>query len=158
KSFKAIVEFIPVTLSTANPGAAREIKEKVNLSKNCIKEIQWIKPEKFRSTTQWVTHTIVSFTTPKDANISIRDGLTIEGRKVNASKQLPDVMRCYNCQLLKQDHVTRNCPTDHEVCGTCRKDHSTVDCTATDSKDFFCINCNIHRHQAWKRDCQSYQE
>ncbi|KIK82764.1 hypothetical protein PAXRUDRAFT_14667 [Paxillus rubicundulus Ve08.2h10] len=137
KSFKTIVEFIPVTLAAANPRAAREIEEKANLTRDSIKEICWIKPEKFRSASHRVAHTIISFTTPEDTNVAIREGLTIEGRKVNTSKQLPDVMQCYNCQSLKQDHVAKNCPSTHESCGTCIKEHKTLECTATDPKELF---------------------
>ena len=61
KTYKAVVEFVPVTLNADLPASIRGIEEASGLDSDDLTTVNWIKPPKFRKPNQRVTHTIVSF-------------------------------------------------------------------------------------------------
>ncbi|KIK76605.1 hypothetical protein PAXRUDRAFT_65447, partial [Paxillus rubicundulus Ve08.2h10] len=85
-------------------------------------------------------------------------GLTIEGKKVYAHKDLPDPTRCYKGQCIRKTHMVKDCPKEKDLCGTCGKEHPTKDCTVTDLGEFFCINCNEKGHPTWGCNCKTFKD
>ncbi|KAG1864074.1 hypothetical protein C8R48DRAFT_602091, partial [Suillus tomentosus] len=98
--------------------------------------------------------------TREDANKAIKQGLTIEGRKIASRKLLPEPTRCLKCQQLTSAHIATNCPNKEDICGTCAKNHRTSDCTITSSEteQQHCKNCDQSGHAAWSRECPKFAE
>ena len=47
-------------------------------------------------------------------------------------------------------HLVAEC-NQRAVCGTCGKDHQTVECAKTEREAFWCISCNVSGHASWDR-------
>ena len=157
KTYKAVVEFVPITLNADLPSSIRSIEGASNLDNETLKAINWIKPPRFRKPNQRVAHAIVSFASREAANKALRNGLNIEGKKVSAHKQLPEPNRCFDCHSLDQSHLAKDCPNE-ATCGTCGAHHTTEACEVTNSSNFYCVNCKSHGHAAWSRDCKAFNE
>jgi hypothetical protein len=157
KAYRTIVEFIPITLNSSTQISIRGVENTSGLTKESLKSIKWIKPPQFHKPKQRVAHAVVAFSMCKDANKALQDGLSIEGRKVCAHKQLPEPNRCYNCHSLDQSHFAKECPKG-VVCGSCGANHLSQDCEINDPKLQYCVNCNTNSHPTWDCSCKSFTE
>ncbi|KAG2046962.1 hypothetical protein BDR06DRAFT_838602, partial [Suillus hirtellus] len=94
------------------------------------------------------------------AKHAIRQGLTIEGRKIAVRKLLPEPTRCLKCQKLTSEHMAGTCQQETDTCGTCGMDHKTLECTfgAADPQHHYCVNCNSQGYAAWSRECPLFIE
>lgn len=155
-SFKTKAEFIPVTLEAENRSHLREIETTSDLPANSITKVVWMRHPTSRKPHQRVAHAFITFNSPEAANKAIRDGLSIEGKKVTASRTYPDPMRCFRYQHL-HNHLISNCPEKEDTCGTSGKhNHHTSQCTETCTENFYCVNCETHQHTSWDRNYPSY--
>ncbi|PBK88543.1 hypothetical protein ARMGADRAFT_878464, partial [Armillaria gallica] len=83
----------------------------------------------------------------EQANKIIQAGVIIEGKELQARKELPDATRCVKCSVLPCDHNAKDCP-NMTKCGRCAGGHATRDCKVTDHKKFHCVNCKVNGHGA----------
>ncbi len=98
----------------------------------------------------------MGFDSREQANKAIRVGVIIEGKELQARKELPDASRCVNCSVLPRGHDAKNCPNTTK-CGRCAGGHATRECTVNDRKKFHCVNCKVTGHGAVDRtSCPSF--
>lgn len=156
KPFPVLVEFVPVQFNPDDPNALREVERRSSLPPGAIKSSRWIKPTERRSTGQRKAHITVDLTTPDDANLVIRSGLTIAGAQCPARKLLPEPIRCLKCQSFEGSHFARDCRSSIDVCSTCGGNHRSTDCEDRDKR--YCANCKKAGHASWDRECPIFQE
>ncbi|KAF9037777.1 hypothetical protein BJ165DRAFT_1353453, partial [Panaeolus papilionaceus] len=97
---------------------------------------------------QSCAHAMLTFTSPKDANLAIRDGLVVHDMTCEPEHCSKDALRCLNCQQFS--HMAANC-TNPTVCGTCREGHRTKGCRRTKSP--WCVSFQSKSHSSWNRKC-----
>jgi len=90
---------------------------------------------------------------PDQANLAIREGLTIEGKHVPVRQQKSDPKRCWKCQQIGAKHFSGNCKAEHDTCARCAGPHRTIVCTITDCAAYQCVNCKGMGHGAADRNC-----
>lgn len=156
KTYKVVVEFVPISLNNTIPTSLRNIERDSNIQPHGLQKTDRIKPLAYRSPTQKVAHAIAMFTTREGANKAITRGLTIEGRKCLAHKQLPEPMRCFGCHSLDQSHLVCDCPAEHTTCGTCGESHDTSTCAVKEPNNFYCVNCKTKGHTSCSHDCKAF--
>ena len=102
---------------------------------------------------------LMAFTDKHAANLAIRDGLIIMGKRMFGRKWLPEPRRCGRCLAINPRHQTRDCPQIHDTCGICGKlDHISHDCTETKADRMRCANCRRYGHSTFDKKCPSHQE
>ncbi|KAA1467097.1 hypothetical protein DENSPDRAFT_742121, partial [Dentipellis sp. KUC8613] len=74
---------------------------------------------------------------------------------LRARKAKREPKRCLKCQKIGT-HFAKECPQEHDTCGTCGKEHTTKSCTETEQKHYWCVNCSIHGHASWERVCATF--
>ncbi|KAK0232569.1 hypothetical protein IW262DRAFT_1499115, partial [Armillaria fumosa] len=151
-----IVPFAPTTIDTENRDTWRNIETSSELAIGTIRSVQFLKPVEHHQQGQREAHLVVGFDSREQANKAIREGIIIEGKELQARKELPDASRCVKCSILPRDHDAKTCPNATK-CGRCAGGHATRDCTVTDRKKFHCVNCKITGHGAVDRNsCPSF--
>src|ERR1700723_3440350 len=101
---------------------------------------------------------MVGMISPEQANIAIRHGLVIEGKKVAVRRHRMDPKRCMKCQGIGVNHNAAECKFIHDVCARCAGMHRTSECAVTDFADFKCANCKTKGHGAADRECPIFKE
>jgi len=102
-------------------------------------------------------HLIACFKTPEDANIVIREGIVIAGKRAWARCMWREPTRCLKCQSLMARNLAASC--NHQVaCSTCGKENHTTECTETTSGNFWCVTCKLVGHASWDRLCPAFLE
>jgi hypothetical protein len=157
-----IVQYIPVSFDPELDGALRTIEDDNNLPRGTLASARWIKPAQRRNAGQKVAHAIFGFSDDAAANVFIREGAYVEGRKVYGRKQLTEPIRCMKCQGVGLNHVAATCKSICDVCARCGGVHRTTDCVATDDQRA-CANCKIAKrphegHGAADRSCPVFQD
>ncbi|KAK0213912.1 hypothetical protein IW262DRAFT_1242434, partial [Armillaria fumosa] len=151
-----IVPFAPTTIDTENRDTWHNIETSSELAIGMIRSVRFLKPVEHHQQGQQEAHLVVGFDSWEQANKTIREGIIIEGKELQARKELPDASRCVKCSILPQDHDAKTCPNATK-CGRCAGGHATRDCTVTDRKKFHCVNCKITGHGAIDRNsCPSF--
>lgn len=147
QTYPCIVEFVPVSFDPEFGGISK-VETASHLSEGSISSTQWLKNPERQHDHQLVAHLVINFSTPEDANKSIRDGLIINGKKVKARIPDPDPIRCLKCH--KFGHIAANCTADGDTCGHCAGQHRTEACTYKDDPaKRKCANCKETGHTAW---------
>ncbi|KAF8799167.1 hypothetical protein BYT27DRAFT_7048387, partial [Phlegmacium glaucopus] len=85
----------------------------------------------------------------EDANVAIRSGLCIEGKKVWGRKQTQEPRRCLKCQCFGMHKATK-CTSTHKGCGRCVKHHRTNECTELDQNMLEYANCRAAKLESYK--------
>ncbi|KAG2049732.1 hypothetical protein BDR06DRAFT_836393, partial [Suillus hirtellus] len=160
QTFQIIAEYVPTTFDPESKEALTEAEKRSGLSPGAIVKAKWLKPINRRNHGQRTAFCTITCATREDANKAIKQGLTIEGRKIASRKLLPEPTRCLKCQQLTSAHIATNCPNKEDICGTCTKNHRTSDCTITSSEmeQQHCKNCDQSGHAAWSRECPKFAE
>ena len=138
-----------------DPNTLREIKRENDLLVNAIRSIQWIKPLERRAPNQCTAHTIIDFFRPAEANLAIKNGLLILGKRCNSRKLFLEPTRCMKCQSFN-GHYAKDCTSLHNTCGMCSREHRTKDCTDTSPDKRCYANCKEHGHAAWDHECPTF--
>ncbi|KAH7916970.1 hypothetical protein BV22DRAFT_986658, partial [Leucogyrophana mollusca] len=158
RTLQVIVQNVPTTFTPDSQLALKETETKSGLVEGSIAKARWIKPIQRRAQNQRTAHAIFALTSRDAANQVIRQGMVVEGRKVQARKLMPEPTRCLKCHSLKGDHFAAQCPEDHDTCGTCGNEHRTSECDNQDPTNRFCVNCKEDGHAAWDRMCPTFLE
>lgn len=132
------------------PETYNGIETNSQLEKGVIARMEWAKREERRAPNQKTAHVVVSFITREAANQVIQNGMTVGGKWVNGYRDQRDPQRCMKCQSF--GHIARECKSEKDICGRCKENHRTSDCTAT-NEDFYCANCKRQGHIASDRNC-----
>ncbi|KAI0782441.1 hypothetical protein BC629DRAFT_1259186, partial [Irpex lacteus] len=156
--FPVIALSVPVSHNPENTSAIREIERAASLPTGAILSSRWIKPPERRDAAQLHAHLLLTFSSPDTANEAMWNGLVVEGAHVSARKLTQDVHRCLKCHQLGASHQAAACPATMDMCGTCGGGHRTRACNEKDRQKFFCVNCKLHSHGAWDRQCPSFLE
>ena len=158
RPFKVVAEFVPVGFNPQSETYWRQVEDDMDAPKGAITEMRWIKPIERRHKQQRFAHLLVTVNQPSVANKLIRMGLTLAGKHVSVRKNLTEPMRCAKCHKYNAGHLARDCPISREVCGTCGKNHKTVNCLLHEQSQFHCVNCNAAGHATWDRECPVFME
>ncbi len=151
-----IVPFAPTTIDIENTETWRSIEDSSGLTAGTIRNVRYLKPVEHHHEGQREAHLVVGFDSREQANKAIRAGVIIEGKELQARKELPDASRCVNCSVLPRGHDAKNCPNTTK-CGRCAGGHATRECTVNDRKKFHCVNCKVTGHGAVDRtSCPSF--
>jgi hypothetical protein len=157
--FRALAEFVPISFRCDDPSALQQIVRDGNIPEGSISRAAWAKAVTNRHATQRVAHLKLFFVTAEAANIAIRNGLYIAGKKITVRKLLQEAQRCAKCQRYGhgknegEAHFAKDCRWVHDTCGGCGQHHRKEECTANLAVDSFCVNCQVKGHPAWDRTC-----
>lgn len=119
----------------------REVEMLSDLPTETVENARWIKPVERRTPGQKHAHLILSFSEPESANDAIAYGMTVEGKQIQVEKLTKEVKRCNRCMKLDVNHLAKECPSPHPVCGKCSEHHNTDDCNCSEDS-FKCPNCH----------------
>ena len=155
KPFSTIVEYVPALFAINDTHTIRELEQVNDLPVGAVRLIRWIKPIERRTPNQRTAHAIVDFFRPEDANMAIKNGLLMKGKRCSIRKLLPEPTRCMKCQSF-DGHYAKSCTSTRDTCGTCTGDHRTRDCTVTSQEHRRCANCRASGHAAWSRECPHF--
>lgn len=160
RTFQVIAEYVPTTFNLDSSTSLAETEKSNKLRPGSLIKVKWIKPLARRNPNQRTAFCTLSCKDRESANIAIRLGLTIEGRKTTVHKLLPEPTHCLKCQQLTSDHMAGTCRQTNDTCGTCGLDHRTSECDfgAADPQHHYCVNCSMQGHTAWSRDCPTFKE
>jgi len=86
RGYSILAAFVPLTLQTDNPAHLQELSTKNRLAGEQIVSARWVKPPSRRPSDQTHAHCILTTLSAETANIIIRDGIYIHGKKVYPSK------------------------------------------------------------------------
>ena len=148
RTYNVVAFYVPLTFQTNNEQALREIEEANGLQPHSIVSARWIKPEARRSVTQVFGHAIISFKSSDQANKAIANGLVINQRRVNVTKDKKVPTRCMKCQ--QWGHMAIACISPGDICGKCGEGHRTANCT---EGKLHCTPCGSDGHASWDRKC-----
>jgi len=140
RAISVIVKFVPIAHSPDALAENRRIEHDSGVGEGALLSTRWIKPPQRCVEGQKVAHLIVRFRNNEDTNLAIRDGLVIAGKRVWARRMRKEPWRCLKCQLVTERHLAADC-NQQATCGTCGKDHLTLECLEVDRAAFWCINC-----------------
>ncbi|KIK75709.1 hypothetical protein PAXRUDRAFT_29052 [Paxillus rubicundulus Ve08.2h10] len=100
------------------------VNKLAGLENDSIKTIQWIKPPAHWKKDQRVTHAKIQCNNLRATNKIICKGLTIEGKKVYAHKDLQILCNATRDSALER-HMAKDCPKEKDAC---EKVHPTWGC------------------------------
>lgn len=155
--YNTIARFVPTTFQVENEEMYREAEMLSELPDDAVEMARWIKPVERCLPGQKHTHLIISFAGPESANGAIAYGMTIEGKQIQLEKLAKEVKRCNRCMKLNVNHIARDCPSPHPICGKCVDKHTTDECICSEDT-FKCPNCQQEGHTAFDRNCPKYIE
>ncbi|KAF8801029.1 hypothetical protein BYT27DRAFT_7116186 [Phlegmacium glaucopus] len=140
QTHEVVFDWVPTSFNIESKEVWEAIEIASGIRTEGIQEARWIKPTHLRSPGQRSAIAILGFDTREDANVAIRSGLFIEGKKVWGRKQTQEPRRCLKCQCFGM-HKAAKCTSTHKVCGRCAKHHRTNKCTELDQNMLECANC-----------------
>jgi hypothetical protein len=152
-----IAEYVPVSFQPDMDYAIAQVESDSSLLKGTIREVCYIKKIERRAQGQKTAHVILGLALPKQANIAIRQGLIIEGKKVQVRRHKMDPKWCMKCQGVGVNHMVATCKSIHNVCARCAGMHRTDQCGVGMLEDFKCANCNARGHGAADRECPFFK-
>ncbi|KAL6301722.1 hypothetical protein BKA93DRAFT_692324, partial [Sparassis latifolia] len=162
--YAILAEFVPTACRADDDHYLHGIEHFNNYDPGNIESACWIKALERRHPNQRVAHLIVRFNAPVLVNNAIRKGIIIAGKRVNARKLISEPRRCLKCQKVGVPHISSECKSIHDTCGSCTSiGHKTVDCEV-DPDDYQCANCQAsgctdwRGHAAWDHTCPVFQE
>ncbi|SJL03070.1 uncharacterized protein ARMOST_06415 [Armillaria ostoyae] len=88
-----IVPFAPTTIDIENEDTWRNIETSSELTTGTIRSVRFLKPVEHHQQGQREAHLVVGFDSREQANKAIRGGIIIEGKELQAKKELPDASR-----------------------------------------------------------------
>lgn len=158
RAYYIIGEYAPTSFNPDALGALERIEKHSGLKTGTFYHVHWLKPVGRRSDSQTSAHLIMGCLSAEGANLAIRNGLVIEGKKISARKLMQDPKRCLKCQAIGKNHMAANCPNPTDICGTCGDNHRTVSCNVRIGElgKYRCVNCNSTGHAAWDRLCPTF--
>ena len=96
---------------------------------------------------------VFSFSSANVANYIIHDGIDIGGLQVRGERLKQEPIQCLKCR--GWEHKAQDCTVQTDICGTCRDNHHTGDCTIKDK--LYCASCKTEEHVSWDRKCPEFK-
>ncbi|KDQ30400.1 hypothetical protein PLEOSDRAFT_165925 [Pleurotus ostreatus PC15] len=145
--------YLPVDQSIDTDEARLSVEKENGLPPNAITLIKWMKPAERRGKNQQYGHATITFTSPKNANLILRQGLTFLDTNYRCHKSKTEPLRCLKCQVY--GHIASACAAPLTTCATCAQHHDNVgDCPQLNRKEAHaCVTCRIGGHASWERSC-----
>ena len=153
RTYQILVPRVPVTFETDKEESLRELEEQNGMGDGTLRKARWIKPTYRRALGQRYAHLALSFSTPGEANVIIRDGIYICGIKAYPRKLKTEPKQCMKCR--KWGHFAAECLEEKDACGNCGEDHHTKDCP--DKNRRYCVSCKDDTHASWDRNCPEFR-
>ncbi|KAJ7698935.1 hypothetical protein B0H17DRAFT_926896, partial [Mycena rosella] len=118
---------------------------------------RWVKAPGQGRAGQKVAHVVFGFCTEAAANMFLREGMFMEGKKVYGYKLLSEPICCLKCQAV--GHIAGSCQAARD---TCAGDHHASECTVAD-EERACANCKAAKrlhmgHGAADRSCPVFTD
>ena len=157
RAVTVIVEFVPVEHRPDALAECRKVERDSGLPEHSLLSTRWFKDPNNRKEGQRVAHLLARFNDTTAANIAIRDGLIIAGKRTWARKLKKEPRRCLKCQRLDVKHLAAECD-GKETCGTCGEEHRTQSYTEGNTGKVYCVNCKSNDHASWNRYCPKFTQ
>lgn len=156
--FAVRIPFVAVTHEPNSEWERRRIEEISRLEKGHLVATAWVKPTQNRGENQQVATIIARFASPQAANMALKEGIIIQGRRLRCHKTFNGPMRCYHCQ--RYGHMAINCSSRNKPgrCPACAGAHSNDQCTEKETGNSKCANCNTTGHLVWDPSCPTYKQ
>jgi hypothetical protein len=106
-----------------------------------------------RNLNQRVTHLLIILNDLKFTNEGIRDGITLNQKKLQIKKNKWEPIHCTKCQHYR--HITKECISHKYVCANCTGEHRTTECNNKDHT--CCISCKSNNHTSWNCKCPEFE-
>lgn len=152
-----IIEFVPVEHRPHAMAECCKIERDSGLPEHSLLSMRWFKEPSNRKQGQKVAHLLVRFNDTAAANIAIRDGIIIAGKRTWARKLTKEPQRCLKCQRIDAKHLAAECD-GKDTCGTCSGEHRTQNCAEGNTGQVYCVNCKSSEHASWNRLCPRFVE
>lgn len=154
RNYPVIIYHVPVSFTPDDQYQLNTFAADNNIPPTDIRGAIWMKHPEQRKQGQAVAHLRINFASDKSANMLLRQGSLIAGRRLQTVKWIPDPKRCFKYQELNPGHIAAECKAKQNTCGTCvAKTHRTQECKQTDPANFYCSNCKRSGHGTWGRAC-----
>jgi hypothetical protein len=160
RSIHLVLEFVPTTINDQLPNLLQAIESENQLSRGTIRSVRWMRAPANWRPDQKSAHVILTTNDTPSANSILKNGLIIEGSRLQARKLEEEPKRCFKCQKFTSKHTAANCQEITCWCPNCAGPHSTEECQVTDRNKLSCIGCigsgSPHNHAAWDKRCPAY--
>ncbi|KAG1808669.1 uncharacterized protein BJ212DRAFT_1302935 [Suillus subaureus] len=121
RSYPLIVPFTPVSYNPTDVESTQQLESENGWNNGTILSTCWVKPAEKWSSSQKVTHLMITFTEPQTANLAIRDSITIDHLLLWPKKNRREPLRCAKCQHF--GHIARECIAHGDTCANCGNNH-----------------------------------
>ena len=162
RSLHLVVEFVPATLNEQLPDLLQAIEADNQLTSGSLISARWMRAPGNWRPDQKLAHAILTTNNIPTADSILKDGLVIEGCRLQARKLEEEPKRCFKCQKLSTRHTAANCQEITDWCSNCAGPHSVDDCRVTDRSKFACAGCRSvgapDQHAAWDKRCPAYTQ
>ncbi len=152
--YPILTTFVPLTFDS---NTLRILEEDMGLYKGTIVTANWIKLPSKRSKDQTCGYMIFTISKAEAANKLMRNHY-IESKAKQVSKLFTEPRHYLKCQKVGAGHLAEKCPSEHNICRTCSKNHRTTECKATQKANMKCVNYNKLGHPTWDRMCLTFQD
>src|SRR5271155_1751026 len=162
RTYHVVMEFVPTSLNDQLSSLLRNIEADNSLDSNSIVSARWMHtPGNWRED-QRSAHAILTTDSLSTANNVLKNGIVIEGSRLQARKLEEEPKRCFKCQKFNTKHTAANCSEITNWCPNCAGPHSADECRVKNRNEHACIGCRSKklpdRHAAWDKRCPSYVE
>ena len=158
RQYQIVVRFVPASAKDALKEVAKDIETDRNLEAGTIEHIKWMRDPRHWKPNQRAAHAVVSVSSIEIANDILMCGVVVFSQRLRTRKLEEEPKRCYKCQWLNPGHKAADCPSKHDICPNCAKEHVGSRCTAH-ADEFACATCKSlgrpHQHAVWAKACPS---
>jgi len=158
RQYQIVVRFVPASAKGALEEVAKDIETDRNLDTGTIKHIKWMRDPKHWKPNQRAAHAVISVSNIEITNDILMCGAVVFNQRLKTRKLEEEPKRCYKCQRLNPGHKAAECPSKHDICPNCAKEHVGSRCTVHE-EGYACATCkNLgrpHQHAAWAKACPS---
>ena len=122
-TYQVIIQFAPVTFDPTNDEDVKGFEQNNDITIRSIAKMDWIKPKKDRKKGQKVATLRVYHRDAESANIILKQGAYIFGKRVVPRRLHKEPIRCLCCY--KFGHERCNCNYQNTYYGKCTRTHET---------------------------------
>ena len=126
RTYNIVLQFVPISFNPSQRANLTDLERENGWKEGSMLTARWIKPPERRANDQQVAHILATLGDVQTANNILRDGFTIDQRKLQAKKNKREPLRCTKCQLY--GHFAQDCLSKKDTCTKCAGEHRTSDC------------------------------